>query len=111
MSRYPHKDLPLKKAKFDNAVFQNKKPARLGSSRAPLTLQVQTEARMTEILQICTDKDWFCEINIDPESAEDIAEMTFLLSKQVVASSTRLAGRNDPCPCGSAKKYKQCCAK
>ena len=20
-------------------------------------------------------------------------------------------GRNDPCPCGSGKKYKQCCAK
>jgi hypothetical protein len=23
--------------------------------------------------------------------------------------STRIAGRNDPCPCGSGKKYKKCC--
>lgn len=24
---------------------------------------------------------------------------------------TQKAGRNDPCPCGSGKKYKQCCLK
>lgn len=24
---------------------------------------------------------------------------------------TEKAGRNDPCPCGSGKKYKQCCMK
>jgi preprotein translocase subunit SecA len=23
--------------------------------------------------------------------------------------TTRKVGRNDPCPCGSGKKYKQCC--
>jgi uncharacterized protein YecA (UPF0149 family) len=23
--------------------------------------------------------------------------------------STRKVGRNDPCPCGSGKKYKKCC--
>ena len=26
------------------------------------------------------------------------------------AKSTKV-GRNDPCPCGSGKKYKQCCGK
>ena len=25
--------------------------------------------------------------------------------------SERTAGRNDPCPCGSGKKYKKCCGK
>ena len=24
---------------------------------------------------------------------------------------TRNVGRNDPCPCGSGKKYKQCCGR
>jgi uncharacterized protein YecA (UPF0149 family) len=24
-------------------------------------------------------------------------------------ASARQAGRNDPCPCGSGKKYKRCC--
>ncbi len=27
------------------------------------------------------------------------------------AKSQKLAGRNDPCPCGSGKKYKKCCGK
>jgi preprotein translocase subunit SecA len=26
-------------------------------------------------------------------------------------NSGKKIGRNDPCPCGSGKKYKQCCAK
>lgn len=27
------------------------------------------------------------------------------------AQSERTTGRNDPCPCGSGKKYKKCCGK
>ena len=27
------------------------------------------------------------------------------------AKSTDSPGRNDPCPCGSGKKYKKCCGK
>jgi uncharacterized protein YecA (UPF0149 family) len=27
------------------------------------------------------------------------------------AKSARATGRNDPCPCGSGKKYKKCCGK
>ena len=26
-----------------------------------------------------------------------------------VTNSSAKAGRNDPCPCGSGKKYKKCC--
>lgn len=28
-----------------------------------------------------------------------------------VRRTTPKVGRNDPCPCGSGKKYKQCCGK
>jgi preprotein translocase subunit SecA len=31
--------------------------------------------------------------------------------KFVQAKSTKVVGRNDPCPCGSGKKYKQCCGR
>ena len=30
-------------------------------------------------------------------------------SKPKVNSSKEKVGRNDPCPCGSGKKYKKCC--
>ncbi len=32
-------------------------------------------------------------------------------SKQKVAAGRRKIGRNDPCPCGSGKKYKYCCGR
>lgn len=31
--------------------------------------------------------------------------------KFIQAKSTKIVGRNDPCPCGSGKKYKHCCGK
>jgi uncharacterized protein len=32
------------------------------------------------------------------------------VTRQAVSGPTAKVGRNDPCPCGSRKKYKQCCA-
>lgn len=29
----------------------------------------------------------------------------------IIHNENRKVGRNDPCPCGSGKKYKQCCGK
>lgn len=110
MSRYPHKNLPFKKAKFDHNGFASQKTARLGSNRAPLQLFVNSEEKQAEIEQICAEHRWAYEIDLSPDNEEDISQLTFLLDKRVVATSTRLAGRNEPCPCGSGKKYKQCCA-
>ena len=31
--------------------------------------------------------------------------------KETVKNEEPKVGRNDPCPCGSGKKYKQCCGK
>ena len=33
------------------------------------------------------------------------------ISPRTVVRSTPKVGRNDPCPCGSGKKYKQCCGR
>jgi preprotein translocase subunit SecA len=32
-------------------------------------------------------------------------------SAQPVRRSSQKVGRNDPCPCGSGKKYKKCCGR
>ena len=32
-------------------------------------------------------------------------------SKTVIKTAKQKIGRNDPCPCGSGKKYKKCCGK
>lgn len=43
-------------------------------------------------------------------SGEEIAEVTRNYSEDNIAHSEKI-GRNDPCPCGSGKKYKKCCGK
>jgi uncharacterized protein YecA (UPF0149 family) len=41
--------------------------------------------------------------------ANILYDETTILENSVPVSSLAMAGRNDPCPCGSGKKYKKCC--
>jgi preprotein translocase subunit SecA len=52
--------------------------------------------------------------NIQRKKDKEMAELQFagggsgtVEKKQAI--SAKKAGRNDPCPCGSGKKYKKCC--
>jgi len=57
--------------------------------------------------------------DIEQECEEDLAQAAtdiyrFWLAKrgiETIRSDEPKIGRNDPCPCGSGKKYKQCCGK
>lgn len=64
--------------------------------------------RQTEILDRDTRADRIDEL---PWLIEEIyfkwLERRFQV--QTVVNTTDKAGRNDPCPCGSGKKYKKCC--
>ncbi|WP_202931241.1 SEC-C metal-binding domain-containing protein [Oceanospirillum linum] len=35
--------------------------------------------------------------------------MVFVHGKDFTPVTEKNTGRNDPCPCGSGKKYKKCC--
>jgi len=47
---------------------------------------------------------------IDEEKAEDISPLEILKNKPTSVVTDKKTGRNDPCTCGSGKKYKKCCA-
>ncbi|MGE3312836.1 MAG: preprotein translocase subunit SecA [Limisphaerales bacterium] len=50
----------------------------------------------------------------DPKAAAVVDEVTEEFSRAAAAKPVRTGpkvGRNDPCPCGSGKKFKQCCGK
>ncbi|WMJ78176.1 MULTISPECIES: SEC-C metal-binding domain-containing protein [unclassified Sedimentibacter] len=47
--------------------------------------------------------------NIFDDDKRKKIKKDFNRSKQVIAETK--IGRNDPCPCGSGKKYKKCCGK
>jgi len=40
---------------------------------------------------------------------EDIADVEMLLNRPTPLRNPVKVGRNDPCPCGSRRKYKKCC--
>jgi hypothetical protein len=48
-------------------------------------------------------------IKLSPELQEEYERHSKDLASNSPTKQQRLAGRNDPCPCGSNKKYKNCC--
>ena len=47
-------------------------------------------------------------IVFEPDKPEDITDLEKLLNPSQPKVSAKI-GRNEPCPCGSGKKYKKCC--
>ncbi len=92
-------------------IFDGKKPTRLGTEKRPAVLSVQTEAREKELQATCEKNGWVCEITVDADKPEDTADLDQLLNPILPAKADAKVGRNDPCPCGSGKKYKKCCGK
>jgi len=85
------------------------KVVRLGTKKAPAQVSVQNEQRKQEIEIIMKENGWFADIKVDEKADEDIRDLEILQSKTERAVTTKKANRNDPCPCGSGKKYKKCC--
>jgi SWIM/SEC-C metal-binding protein len=83
--------------------------AKLGSEKKPVVARVQTQERAAEIASICSEYGWYYVIGLEPDEPEDISDIERLLNPPVPRRSEKKAGRNDPCPCGSGKKYKKCC--
>jgi len=85
------------------------KVVRLGTKKAPAQVSVQNEQRKQEIEIIMKENGWIADIKVDEKADEDIRDLEILQNKTERAVTTKKANRNDPCPCGSGKKYKKCC--
>ena len=109
MSRYPHKDLPLKKAWVDPSEYVKKTQAAPGTKKVPAKIVVKSEARRAELAPVFEEHGWTYEITVDSSQDENLAELEFLQNRQPTTVIDKQPGRNDPCHCGSGKKYKKCC--
>ena len=85
--------------------------ARLGTSKRPAVVRVRTEERMSEIASIFEEHGWIFIMGIEPDMPEDISDLEKLLSQEAPKTEEKKPGRNDPCPCGSGRKYKKCCGR
>ena len=92
-------------------IFDGKKKLRLGTEKNPAVVNVKTKKRMKEVEKIFEKNDWKYTIKVDRNKPENIADLEILLNWPKPTEAERKIGRNEPCSCGSGKKYKKCCGK
>ncbi|HKY08388.1 MAG TPA: PBPRA1643 family SWIM/SEC-C metal-binding motif protein [Candidatus Binatia bacterium] len=90
-------------------VFDGKKTARLGTEKNPAVVSVRTEKRRKEVAASFEKNGWAYRIEVDSAKPEDVADLTRLLNPPRPAIAENKVGRNERCPCGSGKKFKNCC--
>jgi len=101
----------MKKPAHNSPGFETNKNVRLGTDKAPARISVQSEARKQELISVFEENSWASIITVDESAEENLKDLDILEQRKETSSATttKLASRNDPCPCGSGKKYKKCC--
>jgi SWIM/SEC-C metal-binding protein len=91
--------------------FQTNPSQKIGSKKYPLNLVVTSEERQHELAHIVTEAGLFAQITLDRNegAVESITELTTALNKVETVVLDKVPERNEPCLCGSGKKYKKCC--
>ena len=92
-----------------NRGFEGKKTAKLGTEKNPASIVVQTEERLQELTAIFQENNWVFVAEVNEELEEDIADLELLKQTPATMVVEKTPGRNDPCLCGSGKKFKKCC--
>ena len=84
--------------------------ARLGSTKRPAFARVQTPERAQELLALFHEQNKHVIIEMAPDKPEDMGDVERALAPPAPVVAAPKVGRNEPCPCGSGKKFKKCCA-
>jgi SWIM/SEC-C metal-binding protein len=83
--------------------------ASLGTRNKPAIVRVQSEERAQRVLEFCNDNDIVVVVGLEPDKPEDLSDIERAIAAREPARAALKIGRNDPCPCGSGKKFKKCC--
>ncbi|MDI9332358.1 MAG: preprotein translocase subunit SecA [Alphaproteobacteria bacterium] len=76
-------------------------------TRTLMTVQIQTPEQADLVAQQMEDRAEHIS-NVTYTAPTETGEVETTVDPATVTASAPLVGRNDPCPCGSGKKYKQC---
>ncbi|WP_017050684.1 PBPRA1643 family SWIM/SEC-C metal-binding motif protein, partial [Vibrio anguillarum] len=90
--------------------YNVKRDVKAGTDEAPINVVVPTEARKAEIEILLSEHSIVADIVIDSKQPENTVELNTLLNKPKTITYDKTPNRNEPCTCGSGKKYKKCCA-
>lgn len=82
--------------------------AKLGTEKKPIIVRVHSDEKAKYVADTCATHGWHYIIGFELDKLEDISDLENALNPPKPAQSEK-TGRNDPCKCGSGKKYKKCC--
>jgi len=83
--------------------------AKLGSEKRPIIVRVHSDEKAKYVADKCTENGWHYIIGFEMDKPEDISDLENMLHPPAPASASNKVGRNEPCHCGSGKKFKKCC--
>jgi SWIM/SEC-C metal-binding protein len=109
MSKFFYRGTPDVMGSHGSAGDKPSRDVRLGSPAKPLTLIVATEQRENETKIIVAEHNFVANIEINATEKENISKLEAVLNKPKTQRFEKTPKRNDPCSCGSTKKYKKCC--
>lgn len=109
MSKFFFKGRIEKKPKHSSCGYNTKREAKPGTEENPISVIVQTEARKLEVEAILEENTLFATIEVNADVEENIVDLNGLLNKPKTTTFEKTPNRNDPCSCGSGKKFKKCC--
>lgn len=94
-----------------NSGYNVKGSDKSGSKKYPMRLTVGSEQRKEEVAALVAEHDIFADIHVSDEddAQENIAELMALVNRTDTVTVNKTPSRNEPCSCGSGKKYKKCC--
>lgn len=90
--------------------FNVNRDVKAGTAEAPLSVTVANEQRKVEVEALLAEHALIANIVVDADQAENISELDIIINKPKTIRFEKTPNRNEPCLCGSGKKYKKCCA-
>jgi SWIM/SEC-C metal-binding protein len=81
--------------------YNVKRDVKAGTEEAPINAEI--EALLSEHALVVN-------IVVDANQSENTVELDTVLNKPKTITFDKTPNRNEPCICGSSKKYKKCCA-
>lgn len=109
MSKFFFKGRIDKRENYGANRYETKRAEKPGSEDFPLNVCVQSDERRIGVEAILSSNSLFANIEVNPDSAENLSELDGMLNTPQTIVLQATPGRNDPCSCGSGKKYKKCC--
>lgn len=89
--------------------YSDNRESKPGTENFPISVNVQSDERKAEVEALLKEHSLFATITVNDSEAENIAELDSLISTPKTVVVEEVPKRNEPCSCGSGKKYKKCC--